>query len=99
MFAWQHNEIIAPGKNIQEESISNRKSTLIHLECNRHNIQQKKIREIWNETIELLEKETNEGGLGIKRGIFAYSRPSDLKILLQREKKYTKTRTKKDQPF
>ena len=36
--------------------------------------------------MEFLEKDTNEGGLGIKRVIFAYSRPRNLKDLLQRAK-------------
>ena len=33
----------------------------------------------------LLEEDIDEGGLGIKRVIFAHSRPSNLKDLLQRE--------------
>ena len=53
--------------------MSNRSIALVHSEYNEFDIQRKKVREIWNETMELLEKDISEGGLGIKRVIFAYS--------------------------
>jgi hypothetical protein len=43
---------------------------------------------MWNETIRLLEKDSNEGGLGIERAIVVYSRPKNLKDLLQRANIY-----------
>ena len=48
--------------------------------------------------MELLEKDTNKGGLGIKQVIFAYSRPRNLKDLLQGAKLHIKSTTKR-QPF
>ena len=98
MFIWPHNEIISPRKKIQEEPISNRKIAIVHSEYNRHNIHRKKIREIWNGIMRLLEKDTNKGGLGIKRVLFAYSRPPNLKVCCTQQN-YTKTRTTKHQLF
>ena len=88
IFIWSHNEIISPRKKRKEElePITNRDIAIVHSEYNRHDIQRKKIREIWNDTMGLLEKDIDEGGLGIKRVIFAYSRPRNLKDLLQRAK-------------
>ena len=66
MCVWSQNEIISPRRKTQEELISNREIAIVHSEYNRHDIQRKKIREILNETMGLLGKNTNEGGLGIK---------------------------------
>ena len=49
--------------------MSNRSIVFVHSEYNKFDIQRKKVREIWNETMELLEKDISEGGLGIKRVI------------------------------
>ena len=49
---------------------------------------EKIIDKIRNETMVFLEKDINEGGLGIKRVIFVYSRPRNLKDLSQRAKVY-----------
>ena len=67
-FIWSHNGTISPKKKRKEEvePIANRNIAIVHSEYNRHNIQQKKIREMRNETMGLLEKGTNKGGLGIK---------------------------------
>ena len=90
MFIWAHEEIVSPRKKRkkEEEPVSNRSIVLVHSEYNKFDIQRKKVREIWNDTMELLEKDISEGGLGIKRVIFAYSRPRNLKDLLQRAKLY-----------
>ena len=90
MFGWSHDNILSPRKRIQEqiEPISCREIAIVHSEYNRYDIHQKKIREIWNETMAFLKKDTNKGGLGIKRVIFAYSRPGNLKDFLQRAKLY-----------
>ena len=85
-FVLSHDKILSPRKKIQEqvEPISNRELATVDSEYNRYNIQRKKMREMWNETMELLEKDTNKAGLGIKQVIFAYSRARNLKDLLQR---------------
>ena len=65
LFVWSHDKILSPRKAIQEqvEPISNREIAIVYSEYNRYDIQLKKIREIWNETMKLLEKDTNEEGL------------------------------------
>ena len=61
----------------------------VHSEYNKLNIQRKKDR-TWNETMRLLEKGISDRSLGIKRVIFAYSRPRNLKDLLKRATLYQK---------
>ena len=90
MNVWLHNKITSPRKKIQEEPISDREIVIVHSEYNRHNTERENIREIWNETMGLLEKDSNKGGLGIKQVILAHARPRNLKDLLQRAKLYEK---------
>jgi hypothetical protein len=85
-FVSAHMKITSPPAKEKKtkDEISNRETVILHFEYNRHDIQRKKVREIWNETCGLLEKSISEGGLDIKRVICAYSRPRNLRDLLQR---------------
>ena len=58
------------------------------LNINKHDTQKKKIRQIRNDTMELLGKDISKGGLRIKCITCVYSRPRNLKDLLQRAKFY-----------
>ena len=85
-FVSAHKKMTSPpGKEERaRDENSNRETVILHFEYTRHDIQRKKVQEIWNETCGLLEESISEGGLGIKRVICAYSRPRNLRDLLQR---------------
>ena len=62
---------------------------ILHMEYHPNEIPRKKIRELWNKNCgELLSKTVAEGGLGIEKTIIAYSRPKNLKDVLQSAKLY-----------
>ena len=62
---------------------------ILHIEYHPNEIPRKKIRELWNKNCgELLSKTVAEGGLGIEKTIIAYSRPKNLKDVLQSAKLY-----------
>ena len=62
---------------------------ILHIEYHPNEIPRKKIRELWNKNcVELLSKTVAEGGLGIEKTIIAYSRPKNLKDVLQSAKLY-----------
>ena len=64
---------------------------VLHLEYHPNDIPRKRVRQLFAETCEpLLSRDINNGGLGIKRTIIAYSRPRNLKDLLQSAKLYEK---------
>ena len=75
-------------KQEQVEPISNREIAIVNSGYNKHDIQRRKVREIWNKTMELLEKDINKRGLVTKHVSFAHSRPWNLKDLPQRESLY-----------
>ena len=66
--------------------ISNKETAILHFEYNKYDIPRKEMRKIWTDTCSLLEEEKKDGGLGIKRVICAYSRPRNLRDLLQSTK-------------
>ena len=80
-----HNKIVSPVKR-NKNSASIEDTAILHFEYHRHNITNKRVRKIWNETCALLEKNVQAGGLGIEQMICAYSRPRNLKDLLQTAK-------------
>ena len=73
-------------KDFATEEVSSKETVIVHSEYNRYDIQQERVREIWDETCEILQKDVKDGDLGIKCVICAYSRPINLKDLLQRAK-------------
>ena len=83
-----HNNITSPlpKEDLATEEVSSKETATVHFEYDRYDIQQKRARDIWDETCELLQYDVKENGLGIKRMICAYSRPRNLKDLLQRAK-------------
>ena len=88
MFVTAHNKIIDPDQTStkQTNEISNREIAILHMEYNKFDIPRWEIRSIWNETCSLLEQDVSDGGLGIKRMICAYSKPKNLRDLLQSAK-------------
>ena len=88
IFISAHDKIINPDKTNTKKAneMSNREIAILHMEYNKFDIPRWEIREIWNETCSLLEQDVSDGGLGIKRMICAYSRPKNLRDLLQSAK-------------
>ena len=88
VFVRAHNNIISPPPREAPaaDQITSKETAIIHFVYNRCDVQRKRVREIWDETCGLLQKDVKDGGLGIKRMICAYSRPRNLKDLLQRAK-------------
>ena len=85
IFIDAHKKIASPVKRSKHfASIEN--TAILHFEYHRHDITRKRVRKIWNETCALLEKDVQAGGLGIEIMICAYSRPRNLKDLLQKAK-------------
>ena len=75
------------------ESISNalEKQIVLHLKYHPDDIPRKKIHQLFSETCEpIVSRGTDDGGLGMKRTIIAYSRPRNLRDLLQKAKLYQK---------
>ena len=83
-----HNNITSPlpKEALTTEQVTSKETAIIHFEYNRYDVQRKRVREIWDETCEILQKDVKDGDLGIKCVICAYSRPINLKDLLQRAK-------------
>lgn len=78
----------------QSEELSRREHLIIHFEYHRHRygIPRKLVRKLYNEHCgELFEKSVHDGGLEIKRMTLAYSRPRNLRDLLQRAKLHQQT--------
>ena len=88
MFVEAHERIMYPKAIPKPDNDipSNKKTAILHFEYNRRDVQRKQVRKIWDETCQLLEKDVQDGGLGIKRMICAYSRPKNLRDLLQKAK-------------
>ena len=88
MFVTAHNKIIDPDQTNtkQTNEISNREIAILHMEYNKFDIPRWEIRAICNETYSLLEQDVSDGGLGIKQMICAYSKPKNLRDLLQSAK-------------
>ena len=62
---------------------------LLHLEYHPDDIPREKVRQLFSEMCKpLFSRDTDDGGLGIKRTIIAYSRPRNLKDLLQKATLY-----------
>ncbi len=81
-----------PKPNTQSEELSRREQLIVHLEYHRFGIPRKLVRKLYNENCgELFEKSVQDGGLEIKRLILAYSRPRNLRDLLQRAKLHQQT--------
>ena len=60
---------------------------ILHLEYHENDIPRRKVRTIFMETLgHLLERKVSEGGIGMERAIVAYSRPRNLRDLLQSAK-------------
>ena len=88
-FVASHNRLIGvkPKKPANNPSVvSNKETAILHFEYNKYDIPRKEVRKIWADTCSLLEAEKKDGGLGIKRVICAYSRPRNLRDLLQSTK-------------
>ena len=56
------------------------------MEYDKFDIPRWEIRAIWNETCSLLKQDVSDGSLGIKQMIRAYSKPKNLRDLLQSAK-------------
>ena len=56
------------------------------MEYSKFDIPRWDIKVIWNETCSLLKQDVSDGGLGIKRMICTYSKPKNLRDLLQSAK-------------
>ena len=57
---------------------------ILHMEYHPNEVPRKKIRELWQKHCgEKLSKTVADGGLGIEKTIIAYSRPQNLKDVLQ----------------
>ena len=73
----------------QSEPLSRREQIILHLEYHKYGIPRKLVRKLFYETCgELFGKSIEDGGLGIERLILAYSRPKNLRDLLQRARLY-----------
>ena len=78
--------------NTQSEELSRREQLIVHLEYHRFGIPRKLVRKLYYEHCgELFAKSAQDGGLEIKRLILAYSRPRNLRDLLQRAKLHQQT--------
>ena len=89
LFVESHNNISSKKlkpRNAVTPMPSRKETVMLHLEYNKYDIPKRKVRELWDETCPVLEKDTVDGGLGIKKVICAYSRPRNLKDLLQSAK-------------
>ena len=88
MFVEAHQRIMYPDSKAKLNNAvpSNKKTAILHFQYNRRDIQRKQVQKIWDETCQLLEKDVKDGGLGIERVICAYSRPKNLRDLLQKAK-------------
>ena len=91
-FSIAHERIVSHlGKKreqVNEKSLSNKDIAILHMEYHPDDIPRKRVRDLWNENCALLERSVDEGGLGIEHMICAYSRPPNLRDLLQKEKLY-----------
>ena len=90
MFVSAHDKLTCPKptENISiEEEISSKEQIILHLEYHPSDFPKRKLREIWDECcMGLLSKKANEGGLGIKKTIIAYSRPRNIREMTQKTK-------------
>ena len=86
MFTEAHQRIVCPDPKPKDAVPSHKKTAILHFEYNRLDIQRRQVRKIWDETCNLLEKDVKDGGLAIERVICAYSRPKNLRDLLQKAK-------------
>ena len=83
-------EVLTETKNANSIGpVSSRKIFFLHLEYHPNDIPRKKVRELFSETcVPLFTREIKDGGIEIKRIIVAYSRPRNLRDLLQKAKVY-----------
>ena len=89
IFIEAHNKFESQSETIKstQKNESFKKLMILHMEYHPNEIPRKKIRELWNKNCgELLSKTVAEGGLGIEKTIIAYSRPKNLKDVLQSAK-------------
>jgi len=75
-------------EQVDEKYPSNKDIAILHMEYHPDDIPRKRVRDLWNENCALLERSVDEGGLGIEHMICAYSRPRNLRDLLQKAKLY-----------
>ena len=82
-----------PQPLLEAESVSDTEEQIVlHLEYHPDDIPRKKVRELFTKTCEpIFSHDANDGGLGLKRMIIAYSRPRNLRDLRQKAKLYEKT--------
>ena len=71
----------------EREELNPKKLVILHLEYHENDIPRKLMRKHYDETLgEVLTRDINDGGLAIERAIIAYSRPPNLRDLLQSSK-------------
>ena len=75
-------------EQVNKKSPSNKDIAILHMEYHPDDIPRKRVRDLWAENCALLERSVDEGGLGIEHMICAYSRPQNLRDLLQKAKLY-----------
>ena len=73
----------------QKDETSTRDWMILHLEYHPNDIQRKRVRDLWSQHwCEYLLEDIEDGGLGIKQTILAYSRTKNLRYLSQKVKLY-----------
>ena len=73
----------------QENEISTRDRMILHLEFHPDDIPRKIVCDLWSEHCgEYLSGKIEDGGIGIRQTILAYSRPKNLRDLLQKARLY-----------
>ena len=89
IFIAAHNKFESQSEKIKsvKKDESSEKLMILHLEYHPNEIPRKKIRKLWHKHCgDLLSKTITEGGLGIEKTVIAYSRPKNLKDVLQSAK-------------
>ena len=73
------------------ETLSNREQIIIHMEYHPDDIPRRKVQQLFSQHCgDLFTSSIDDGGLGIKRTILAYSRPQNLRDLLQKARLHQK---------
>ena len=90
MFVAAHDRVRSQPEHPQpssDEIISSKERMILHLEYHPDGIPRKLIRRTWdNHCGDYLSQDISDGGLGLKKTIIAYSRPSNLRDMLQKAK-------------
>ena len=90
MFIAGHDKVRSQSEHAQptsDEEISSKERMILHLEYHPDDIPRKLIRRTWNKYCgDFLSQDISDGGLGLKKTIIAYSRPSNLRDMLQKAK-------------